>query len=189
MGTIIDQVWLCVEALTEDSKYHRSCTKFLYLAPQGHFDSLLRLLLLLLFNKFIMLCFYPLATLSFATFVSARPLPLYRRQNAVTDFGSCNATPDIIFALGLDGRKDPSFQAKNNDVYNRKWFRACYMRDNKQLINMRIDGSALGIGVITSFICQQLNDKCKAPQATLDACASGQAAAAKVTGGAAADSL
>ncbi|KAF8755444.1 hypothetical protein RHS01_05117 [Rhizoctonia solani] len=116
-----------------------------------------------------MLCFYPLATLSFATFVSARPLPLYRRQNAVTDFGSCNATPDIIFALGLDGRKDPSFQAKNNDVYNH--------------------GSALGIGVITSFICQQLNDKCKAPQATLDACASGQAAAAKVTGGAAADSF
>ncbi|CAE6538924.1 unnamed protein product [Rhizoctonia solani] len=116
-----------------------------------------------------MLLSYPLAALSVATFVSARPLPHYRRQNAITDFGSCNATPDIIFASGLDGRKDPSFQAKNNNVYNH--------------------GSALGIGVITSFICQQLNDRCKAPQATLDACASGQAAAAKATGGAAADSF
>ncbi|CAE6513337.1 unnamed protein product [Rhizoctonia solani] len=116
-----------------------------------------------------MLFSYSLAALSVATFVSARPLPHYRRQNAITDFGSCNATPDIIFALGLDGRKDPSFQAKNNNVYNH--------------------GSALGIGVITSFICQQLNDRCKAPHTTLDACASGQAAAAKVTGGAAADSF
>ncbi|CEL60334.1 hypothetical protein RSOLAG1IB_09552 [Rhizoctonia solani AG-1 IB] len=116
-----------------------------------------------------MLFLYPLAIFSVSTFASARPLPVYRRQNAITDFGSCNATPDIVFALGLDGRKDPSFQAKNNNVYNH--------------------GSALGIGVITSFICQQLNDRCKAPQATLDACASGQAAAAKATGGAAADSF
>ncbi|KAG9125409.1 hypothetical protein FRC07_007708 [Ceratobasidium sp. 392] len=104
-----------------------------------------------------------------SSFVSARPLPLYRRQAAIADFGSCNATPDIIFALGLDGRKDPAFQAKNNNVYNH--------------------GSALGIGVITSFICQQLNDKCKASTATLDACAAGQAAAAKETGGAAADAF
>lgn len=52
-----------------------------------------------------------------------------------------------------------------------------------------VDGSALGIGVITSFICQQLNDRCKAGAATLAACASGQAAAAKATGGAAADAL
>ncbi|CAE6409330.1 unnamed protein product [Rhizoctonia solani] len=116
-----------------------------------------------------MLLSYPIAALSVAAFVSARPLPYDRRQTVITDFGSCNATPDINFASGLDGRKDPSFQAKNNNVYNH--------------------GSALGIGVITSFICQQLNDRCKAPQATLDACASGQAAAAKATGGAAADSF
>ncbi|CAE6471140.1 unnamed protein product [Rhizoctonia solani] len=97
-----------------------------------------------------------------------RMLPTVTRV-ANQDFGSCNATPDVVFALGLDGRKDPSFQAKNNNVYNH--------------------GSALGIGVITSFICQQLNDRCKAPKATLDACASGQAAAAKTTGGAAADNF
>jgi len=36
--------------------------------------------------------------------------------------------------------------------------------------------------VITSFNCQRLADSCKAPQATLDACAKGQAAAA-ATGG------
>lgn len=118
-----------------------------------------------------MLFSYSLAAVSVATsFVAARPLPHYQyRRQAITDFGTCNATPDIIFALGLDGRKDPAFQAKNNDVYNH--------------------GSALGIGVITSFICQQLNDKCKAPQATLTACAAGQAAAAKVTGGGAADAF
>ncbi|KAJ1302177.1 hypothetical protein OPQ81_001005 [Rhizoctonia solani] len=126
-------------------------------------------ILLVPFNTLSMLFSYPFAALSVAALVSGRPLPHYRRQSTITDFGSCNATPDIIFALGLDGRKDPSFQAKNNNVYNH--------------------GSALGIGVITSFICQQLNDRCKAPQATLDACASGQAEAAKVTGGAAADSF
>ncbi|KEP50231.1 hypothetical protein V565_083970 [Rhizoctonia solani 123E] len=116
-----------------------------------------------------MLLSYSLAALSVATFISARPLPHYRRQTPITDFGSCDATPDITFALGLDGRKEPSFQAKNNDVYNH--------------------GSALGIGVITSFICQQLNDRCKAPKATLNACTSGQDAAAKATGGAAADNF
>lgn len=118
-----------------------------------------------------MLFSYSFAVLSVAgSLASARPLPHYRqRRQAITDFGSCNATPDINFALGLDGRKDPAFQAKNNDVFNH--------------------GSALGIGVITSFICQQLNDRCKAPAATLAACASGQAAAAKATGGAAADAF
>lgn len=117
-----------------------------------------------------MLLSYSLTAASLAvSFVSARPLPHILRRQAITDFGTCNATPDIIFALGLDGRKDPAFQAKNNDVYNH--------------------GSALGAGVITSFICQQLNDKCKAGAATLAACASGQAAAAKVTGGAAADAF
>jgi len=50
-------------------------------------------------------------------------------------------------------------------------------------------GSALNIAVISGFICQQLNDACKAPQATLDACAQGQSAAAGATGGAAADAL
>ncbi|QRV81892.1 hypothetical protein RhiJN_09907 [Ceratobasidium sp. AG-Ba] len=117
-----------------------------------------------------MLLSHSFAAVSLATsFVAARPLPHYRRQNAITDFGTCKATPDIIFALGLDGRKDPAFQAKNNDVYNH--------------------GSALGIGVITSFICQQLNDKCKAPAPTLAACAEGQKAAAKVQGGGAADAF
>lgn len=50
-------------------------------------------------------------------------------------------------------------------------------------------GSALNIGVISGFICQQLNDKCKAPQAALDTCAQAQSAASQVTGGAAADAL
>jgi hypothetical protein len=63
-----------------------------------------------------------------------------------------------------------------------------YMRAS-MLILCNADGSALGIGVITSFICQQLKDRCKAPEATLTACASGQAAAATTTGGAAADAL
>jgi len=50
-------------------------------------------------------------------------------------------------------------------------------------------GSALNIGVITSFICQQLQDKCKASAATLTACAKGQQAAAAATGQAAADAF
>lgn len=68
-----------------------------------------------------MLLSYSLTAASLAvSFVSARPLPhILSRQAAITDFGTCNATPDIVFALGLDGRKDPAFQAKNNNVFNR----------------------------------------------------------------------
>ncbi|KAF8306926.1 hypothetical protein DL93DRAFT_163036 [Clavulina sp. PMI_390] len=52
-----------------------------------------------------------------------------------------------------------------------------------------IDGSALGIGVITSFICQQMNDKCHASATQIANCNAGATAAAALTGQAAADAL
>lgn len=89
---------------------------------------------------------------------------------STSDFGTCaNANPDIVFGLGFDGRTDPSFEPADLKTFNH--------------------GSALGIGVITSFICQQLNDKCKASATVLAACASGSAAAAKASGQAAADAF
>ncbi|KAH7411432.1 hypothetical protein BKA64DRAFT_639068 [Cadophora sp. MPI-SDFR-AT-0126] len=84
------------------------------------------------------------------------------------DFGSCS-DPAVKFAVGLDGRKEASFQAVNNADFNH--------------------GSALNIKVISDFICQQLDSKCKADQAALDACASAQAAAAATTGQASADAF
>jgi len=99
----------------------------------------------------------PLAVIAILSSVSARPIH-YRRA---LDFGKCGS-PEIQFANGLDGRNEPSFQAINQKDFNH--------------------GSALNIGVITSFNCQRLADSCKAPQATLDACAKGQADAA-ATGG------
>lgn len=50
-------------------------------------------------------------------------------------------------------------------------------------------GSALKIGVITGFICQQLDSKCKAPAASVIACKAGATAAAALIGQAAADAF
>lgn len=105
---------------------------------------------------------------SLAGAVSARPIGFYTHvRRATLDTGSCGS-PEIKFANGLDGRTQPAF-APVDSSFNH--------------------GSALNIGVISGFICQQLNDKCKAPQATLDTCTQAQSAASQVTGGAAADAF
>ncbi|OAG41641.1 hypothetical protein AYO21_04105 [Fonsecaea monophora] len=84
------------------------------------------------------------------------------------DLGSC-ADPTIIFANGLDGRKEPSFEPNDKTTFTH--------------------GSALNIKVITDFICQQLDVKCKASQQALDACSQGATAAQGQTGQAAADAF
>ena len=96
---------------------------------------------------------------------AARKLDIYKR--ASIDLGSCGS-PAIEFANGLDGRTQPAFQPLNETAFNH--------------------GSALNIGVITSFISQQLQDKCKAPSGTLSIAAKASAAANSATkGGAQAD--
>lgn len=92
--------------------------------------------------------------------------PMSRR--AALDFGSCS-DPTIKFADGLDGRKEPAFAPNNSADFNH--------------------GSALNIGVISSFICGQLQSACKAGQDAIDACKAGQQAAAKLTGQSAADAF
>ncbi|KAK5062726.1 hypothetical protein LTR84_004800 [Exophiala bonariae] len=88
------------------------------------------------------------------------------------DLGSCS-NPTVIFAAGLDGRREKSaFAPANKD--NRTGFP---------------HGSAENIKVITDFVCQQLNDKCKAPKATVDACNTAAKAAQAATGQAAADAF
>ena len=81
-----------------------------------------------------------------------------KKRRAALDFGSCGS-PAIQFAVGLDGRKEASFQAVDLTSFNH--------------------GSALNIGVIASFNCQQLSSKCKAGAATISACATAQTAAGK----------
>jgi hypothetical protein len=80
------------------------------------------------------------------------------KKRAALDFGSCGS-PAIQFAVGLDGRKEASFQAVDQTDFNH--------------------GSALNIGVIASFNCQQLSSKCKAGAATIAACTTAQTAAGK----------
>ncbi|EFQ32140.1 hypothetical protein CGRA01v4_08244 [Colletotrichum graminicola] len=82
------------------------------------------------------------------------------------DFGSCQ-DPSIEFAAGLDGRKEESFAPAGDFEH----------------------GSALNINVISSFICGQLQSKCKADAAAVDACKQGQAAAQGQKGQAAADAF
>jgi hypothetical protein len=79
-----------------------------------------------------------------------------RRQ--ALDFGSCDA-PTVEFAVGLDGRKEASFQATSQASFNH--------------------GSALKIAVIADFICGQLSSKCKAGADAISACAAGQSASGK----------
>ncbi|KAH8596121.1 hypothetical protein B0O99DRAFT_707271 [Bisporella sp. PMI_857] len=89
-----------------------------------------------------------------------------RRQTL--DFGSCS-DPSIIFEEGLDGRDQAAFIANDQSEFNH--------------------GSALNIGVIASFICGQLESKCKADAATVSACKEGQTAAANFSGQASADAF
>jgi hypothetical protein len=91
-----------------------------------------------------------------------------KAKRAALNFGTCT-DPAIVFGPGFDGRNTNSFQPANKASFNH--------------------GSALNIGVITSFICGQLQSACKADAAAISACASGQAAAAAATGQAAADAF
>ncbi|KAI9759266.1 MAG: hypothetical protein M4579_002475 [Chaenotheca gracillima] len=84
------------------------------------------------------------------------------------DFGTCT-NPTIVFGPGFDGRDQDSFEPADETEFNH--------------------GSALNIGVISSFICGQLSSKCKAGQDAVDACTQAQAAAAAQTGQAAADAF
>ncbi|EXJ90425.1 hypothetical protein A1O1_03526 [Capronia coronata CBS 617.96] len=84
------------------------------------------------------------------------------------DLGSC-PDPTIVFADGFDGRKEKSFEPNDTTAFTH--------------------GSALNIKVITDFICQQLDVKCKASQEAIDACNTGAAAAQGQTGQAAADAF
>ncbi|KAJ4347219.1 uncharacterized protein N0V89_011158 [Didymosphaeria variabile] len=86
-------------------------------------------------------------------------------------FGSCS-DPTITFSQApSDGRQEAAFEATD-------------------LTNFP-HGSALGIGVISSFICDQLVNKCKAEQAAVDSCDQADAAvkASGLSGQAAADSF
>jgi hypothetical protein len=95
-----------------------------------------------------------------------RWLHLKNRQAAL-DTGSCGS-PAISFGEQAD-RDGNSFAAVNQDDFNH--------------------GSALNIGVISSFICQRLQDSCKAGAATVSACKSADQAARAATGAAAADAF
>ena len=84
------------------------------------------------------------------------------------DFGSY-ADASIVFGIPSDGRKEEAFEAAD-------------------LTNFP-HGSALASGVITSFICDQLTNKCKANAAAVTQCDAAAAAAKPLKGQAAADAF
>ncbi|KAJ4149039.1 hypothetical protein NW754_000475 [Fusarium falciforme] len=81
------------------------------------------------------------------------------KKRQAGSFGSCS-DPSIIFAAGLDGRKEEAFAPSNDADFNH--------------------GSAQKIGIIADFICQRLGDSCKADADVVASCTSA-AAAAKAT--------
>ncbi|KAJ0383018.1 hypothetical protein COL922a_011359 [Colletotrichum nupharicola] len=82
------------------------------------------------------------------------------RMRQASDFGSCS-DPSIEFSNALKDRKGPGFIATNQQDFNH--------------------GSAQKIGIIAGFICQRLQDSCKAPQATIDSCKAAETAATAAT--------
>ncbi|KAI9808910.1 MAG: hypothetical protein M1827_007135 [Pycnora praestabilis] len=95
-------------------------------------------------------------------------VPAAAAGGGALSFGSCT-NPTIVFGAGFDGRTEDSFEPVNEADFNH--------------------GSADNIGVITNFICGQLGSKCQANAAAVAACTKGEAAAAKLTGQAAADAF
>jgi hypothetical protein len=91
-----------------------------------------------------------------------------RRQNNALDFGSCGS-PAIQFAVGLDGRKEASFQNVNNADFNH--------------------GSAQAVRIIADFTCSRLQSSCDASEATVQACQQASQAAQAAQGQAAADAF
>ncbi|OLN98077.1 hypothetical protein CCHL11_06869 [Colletotrichum chlorophyti] len=88
------------------------------------------------------------------------------RQAGDLDFGQCQ-DPSIQFVEGLDGRKEASFGPAGD--FNH--------------------GSALNINIVSSFICGQLQSRCKANEAAVSACEQGQADAQGLDGADAADAF
>ncbi|KAK0371153.1 hypothetical protein CLIM01_11482 [Colletotrichum limetticola] len=82
------------------------------------------------------------------------------------EFGECQ-DPSIEFAEGLDGRKEASFAPAGDFEH----------------------GSALNIGVVSGFICGQLESRCQADEAAVAACQQGEAASKGLKGQAAADAF
>lgn len=82
------------------------------------------------------------------------------------DFGNCDV-PKIAFGL-FDGRKENSFAPVGSDF---------------------IHGSALNPGIITGFICSQLNGQCKANAVALGDCQAAIDATKGLSGQAAADAF
>ncbi|WYZ35147.1 hypothetical protein EsH8_I_001423 [Colletotrichum jinshuiense] len=82
----------------------------------------------------------------------------FKRQAA--DFGSCS-DPSVVFKDGLADRQAAAFVANNQADFNH--------------------GSAQKIGIIAGFICQRLQDSCKAPAATVDSCKQAETAATAAT--------
>ncbi|CAD6499028.1 BgTH12-04682 [Blumeria graminis f. sp. triticale] len=82
------------------------------------------------------------------------------------DLGSCG-TPTVEFGVGLGGRQEPAFQATNQKDFNH--------------------GAALNIKVISDFICQKLQDSCKASADTVENCNKASLAAQKEKGQKSAD--
>lgn len=90
----------------------------------------------------------------------ARQFETQSQRRQVIDFGSCS-NPTIKFAFGLEGRTTGAFVPINQAEFTH--------------------GSAQKIGIISSFICQQLQDKCKASADTVNLCNVASAAAIAAT--------
>ncbi|KAL2015686.1 hypothetical protein VTK56DRAFT_5021 [Thermocarpiscus australiensis] len=91
-----------------------------------------------------------------------------RRQGDALDFGSCG-NPAIQFAVGLDGRKEASFQTVSLDDFNHR--------------------SAQNIRIIADFTWQRLASSCQAAEETVRACQAASQAAQAASGQAAADAF
>lgn len=99
-------------------------------------------------------------------------------NSGTPDFGKCS-TPEIIFAPGLDNRKETAFVAANQSsrhipaplyVCLHLWSTASYPH-----------GSAQNVGIISQFVCDSMNNTCEANPPAKKLCLQAQAVANDVT--------
>lgn len=82
--------------------------------------------------------------------------------SGIGNFGRCSV-PEIVFAQGLDGRRETAFEPADKASFNH--------------------GSAQNIDIITQFICDTLTNSCQADDTAKATCQTARAAASAATKG------
>ena len=96
-------------------------------------------------------------------------------STGAVDLGSCT-DPAIAFGVGFDGRKEASFQPDDTTTFTHGSALSTSSRFPLLPSAHTDNPSPLDPGIIAQFICDRLNDQCKASASTVATCRTAQTA-------------